>query len=561
MTAVEPVIETSTAALTQPRSDSRAAVLMGIGTLLSRLTGLARLAVLAYALGFGSLADVFNLANTMPNIVHDLVLDGVLSATFVPVFVDLLATRRREDAAESISAVVSLAAIVLAVATVLFVALAPLISYVYFGSQPSERAVSTELLLLFAPQLLCYGAISLMTALLNSRRRFAAVMFVPIVNNVLAIVTLAIFAHISHEATATGHLGGGRLLLLGGGTTIAVAAQALALLPAMRGTRFGLRPVWRPRDPAIKTIASLSGWTLGFVVANQIAVFVVLALAARLDRLQAGALAIYTYGFTFFQLPFGIVAVSVMSAATPAMAICFSLGDTPGLISRINSGTRQILALVVPAAVGYLVLAPSVMTLLLHHYAASANGVHLTASVVALFALGLPGFCTYLFAIRAFQAMRDTRTAFYLYVIENGCNILAAFLFFEMDRPFGVRGLALALSIAYTTGAIAAYIWLRLRLGRIGLAGLARSTARVLVLSMVMAFVVAVLDTVVGSGEGVGLLIRVCAAVAGGVAVYLGGAGLAASVSDWQTSRRRRRHGVELRARIEEGHGRYTSRH
>jgi putative peptidoglycan lipid II flippase len=519
----------------------RATLGMALGTLLSRLTGLARITVAAYVLGFGALADVFNLANTMPNIIHDLVLDGVLSATFVPVFVDLLATRSERDSAESISAVVTLSAVVLAVSTAVFLAIAPVISYVYFGSHPSERDVATELLLLFAPQLLCYGMISLITAMLNSKRRFAAPMYAPILNNVVAIATLLIFDSMAHSATTgTVGLGGARLLLLGGGTTLAVAIQAVALIPGMRRCGLEIRPVWRPRDVAVRTIIRLSGWTFGFVLANQIAVFVVLALAARLEDVQSGAITVYTYGFTFFQLPFGIVAVSVMSALTPDLAERFTRGDLAGMRSRFAMGTRQILGFVVPAAVGYLLLAPSALTLLLHHYAASSGGVDLTASVVALFALGLPGFCTFLLAIRAFQAMRDTRTAFYLYLLENGCNIVAAYLFFEYDRRFGVRGLALSLSIAYTVGAIAAYAVLRHRIGGLQGRSIARSLLRVAVLSLIMAFVVATLDTVVGADHGLGLLLRVLVAVVGGVAVYFGGAGIAGALSAWQTSRRHR---------------------
>ncbi|HEV2362155.1 MAG TPA: lipid II flippase MurJ, partial [Acidimicrobiales bacterium] len=346
------------------RRSGRAAVLMASGTALSRLTGLARLAVAAYALGFGSLADVFNLANTMPNIVHDLVLDGVLSATFVPVFVHELATRDRDEAVESIAAVVTLSAVLLAISTVIFIAIAPLIASLYFGGNGDSQGVATELLVLFAPQLLCYGTISLITALLNTERRFAAPMFVPILNNLIAIATLVVFAHMSHgSATSTHAIGGARLFLLGAGTTIAVAVQALALLPSMIRSRFRLRPVWRPHDPAVRSILRLSGWTFGFVVANQIAMFVVLVLAAKLETLEHGAVSVYTYGFTFFQLPFGIIAVSVMSAISPELTELYSRKDLAGFRSRFGSGTRQILGLIVPSAVGYLILAPSLMTL------------------------------------------------------------------------------------------------------------------------------------------------------------------------------------------------------
>jgi putative peptidoglycan lipid II flippase len=544
------------ASATRPAALHRATLVMAVGTLLSRLTGLARLIVTAIVLGIGPLADVFNLANTMPNVVHDLVLDGVLSATFVPVFVDRLATRAAAEAEESISAVVTLAGTVLVVSTLVFALAAPLIAWVYFGSQPAERDLATWLLLLFAPQLLAYGSISLMTALLNTSRRFAAPMYTPIVNNLVCIAVLAEFGVLARSTTATfvGH-DATLILLLGGGTTLAVVLQAIALAPALRRSSVRARFLWRPRDPAVRTIFSLSGWTFGFVMANQIAVFVVLAFAARLG---SGAVSEYTYGFTFFQLPFGIVAVSVMSAVTPELAERYSLGDIAAMRARFASGTRQILALVVPAAVGYLVLAPSVLTLLLRHNAAGSSQVHTTAAVVALLALGLPGYCTYLLAIRAFQAMRDTRTAFFLYVLENGINVLVAALLFVDDRRLGVRGLALSLSIAYTAAALVAYLVLRLRLGGLEGTRLARLLFRIGILSLVMAVVVATLDSAVGSSSGSGLLERVLVSVFGGILVYVGGAGLAGTTGAWQTARRRRRRRRRL---LEEAHVRYPGRH
>jgi putative peptidoglycan lipid II flippase len=512
---------------------------MGVGTLLSRGSGMARLIVTAVVLGIGPLADTFNVANTMPNIFHDLVLDGVLSATFVPVFVERLATRSEDEATESISAVITISAVVLICATVVFCALAPLIGWLYFGSSPQQRSLATWLLLLFAPQLLAYGSISLMTAVLNSRMRFAAPMYVPILNNVVCIIVLVEFAALMKARTTGAVVHNSTLvLLLGLGTTLGVVVQAIALVPSTRRAGLHIRPRWNPHDPAVRRILQLSGWTFGFVVANQIALGVVLLLAARLGH---GPVSEYTYAFTFFQLPFGIVAVSVMSAVTPDLAARFSRGDLEGLRERFAAGTRQILGLIVPAAVGYLVLAPSVLALMLRHGSANAAEVKQTAAVLAIMALGLPGFCIYLYAIRAFQAMQDTRTAFFLYLLENGANVAFALFFFEYDRSLGARGLALSLSIAYTIGAVAAYGVLRMRLGGLDGRRTARTAVRVLGLSLVMAVVAAVLDVVVGSSHGTGLLIRVIVAVLGGMAAYIGGAGLAGSAGAWQTARKRQR--------------------
>ena len=225
----------------------RATATMAVGTLLSRVTGVGRIIALGYALGTGigkgSPADAYNLPNTIPNIVQDLVLGGILSATFIPVFVARLATRDEDDAWEAISAVVSVTLVVLAVASVLFLAAAPFIvdGLTVLRHSPGERNVATYLLILFVPQLACYTFAALGAALLNARGRFGAPTFVPIANNVITIVGAA---SCSRRFDATRHSRGSKptapmLILLGLGTTAGVAAQALLLMPSLR--RAGLR--------------------------------------------------------------------------------------------------------------------------------------------------------------------------------------------------------------------------------------------------------------------------------------------------------------------------------
>lgn len=526
----------------------RSSLWTAAGTLLSRLSGLARLIVLAGALGGASLANGFNLANNTPNMVHDLVLGGVLAATFVPVFVERLATRDRASATESISAVVSLALVVLVVATVLLVVLAPEVIGAYTdgasAASPAARAVAVELLRWFAPQVLFYGLVSLMGAVLATQDRFAVVGVVPVLNNLAGIGVLLAFALSAHHLAVDGtvsiaaaqrdqHL----VVLLGLGTTCGVAVQALALVPAVLRSGMRLRFTWRPRDPAVRTILALSGWTFGFVVANQVAVFVVLALEYHLG---GGSVSAYTYAYQFFVFPFAVVAVSVINVASPDMARAWTSGDVGSMSARYARATRQTLALVLPSAIGYLLLARQAMVLLLQHGAEHHHDAELTASVLAMFALGLPGFCVFFLTTRAFQAMQDTRTAFVCYALENGTNVLLAFV---LDTPLGVRGLALSYSVAYTVSAIVAIAILRERLGHIGGRSLLLGAGRAVLLSVVMAFAVALVSALVGSGTGIVGWAKLGVEVLAGGLVYLGGAGAAGSLAAWQTSRQAARGG------------------
>ncbi|MDA8264018.1 MAG: murein biosynthesis integral membrane protein MurJ [Actinomycetota bacterium] len=518
----------------------RATALMAGGTLLSRLTGLLRLFVAAYALGGNRLSDAFNLANNTPNIVHDLVLGGVLSATFVPQFVHRMATRSPAEATESISAVVSLSSMVLLGATVAFLLLAPFVIDLYslgaHGSRvAAEQQVATDLLRLFAVQLLGYGAISLMGAVLNSLRRFVLVAYVAIFNNVVAIAVLLEFARVvgHHPSLARVQHDHGVLLLLGLGTSAGVIVQGLALVPATIRSGLNLRFVWRPGDPAVKEILSLSGWTVGFVIANQVAVFVVLAVAVGLGASQVTD---YSYAFQFFQLPFGIIAVSVMSAVIPELSYRFSTNNLPEMAHQFGIGIQRMMAGILPATAGYLLLAGPLIALLLRHGAFASKDAAETGRLLALLALGLPGYCTYLLCVSALQAMRDTRTVFFLYLFENGANIILALVLSYYARA---AGLALSLSISYSLAALGALGVVRSRMGSLGGARVGRFLARSVALTLTMAVAVALVTAAVASENEEGLLLRVAAGVIVGFLTYGGAAGLAGTYSAWQTSRKR----------------------
>jgi putative peptidoglycan lipid II flippase len=500
--------------------------------------------MVAYALGGKQLADAFNLANSTPNIIHDLVLGGVLGATFVPVFVNRLANAPRHEAAESISAVVTLAAAGLVVSTLLFELLAPEIIRAYtFGtagaSSIAEQHVAVDLLRFFAPQLLFYGAISLMAAVLATQDRFVAVGIVPVVNNVVSIGVLAAFIAIEHTISITAiERNSSVLLLLGLGTTAGVALQAVALVPSMRRSSLRLHFVWRPSDPAVRGILSLSGWTFGFVLANQIAVFVILAMEYHLgeDRVSA-----YTYAYAFFQFPFGVAATAIVNVATPDLARAWGAGDTALMGRRLGIALRQLLAMILPSMTAYLILARPAVTLILYHGQETLADAHRTAAVLVLFALGLPGYCIYFLAIRTFQAMRDTRTAFWCYLIENGINIALAVLLYHR---LGIQGLALSYSIAYTVAAVVALVVIRHRLGTMGGRAIASSSLRSFAMAVVMAVVLALVVTLTGTSLGLlGWGKLILATAAGGVA-YFGGAGLAATLAERRIATTRGRHSL-----------------
>ena len=496
---------------------------MALGTALSRVTGFARIFALAYALGFNPLSDSYNLANNTPNIIFDLVVGGILSATLIPVFVEKLTSGTKEQADYSMSAVITLAGVVLVLACLVVIALSPeIISLYTLGSHVAhiqqERIVATTLLRWFAPQIAFYGICTLVTAVLNSYRVFTPPMFVPILNNIVCIVMLiGVSVAYRHPSISYYHTHHGLIIALGLGTTAGVLAQTVALIPYLSKCGAQIRWVWDPRHESVQQVLSLSGWTFGFVIANQVAFFIVLALATHANH---SAVTAYSYAYTFFQLPYGIVAVSVMSAIQPELAARFSEFDLAGLRKRLATGFRSICAIVIPAATGLLVLAQPIVALILGHGSATPSETLSTGGTLTMLAVGLPGFCTFLLLMRAFQAMQDTKSVFRLYLIENGINVVLALV---LVGPMGVRGLALSISVAYTLAALIAAAELAVPLEGLDLWRVSRPIARVVLLSVLMGVVAYGAQGAVNSGSSLGILTKVAAGVFCGVSVYVAG--------------------------------------
>ena len=505
------------------------AAYVAVGTGVSRVTGLLRFVALAWALGQTFLADSYNLANTTPNMLYDVVLGGVLAATFIPVFVDHLANRSEEEAFESISAVLTVSIVVLAATTVAALLAAPYIVHALTALDDHakaadvqrvdlEREVATTFLRWFTIQIAAYGLFALGAALLNTRRRFVAVAWAPIVNNIVCITILIWFGiwaghGASLESVEAHHT---QLVLLGLGTSLGVVLQGVALVPSLLQADLGrLRWRWNPRDEALRTVARLGSWTFGFVVANQVALFIVILLAGSVSG--PDPVSSYTYAYAFFQLPYGVIAVTVMSVVTPDLAERWSTDQTDAFLRRMTGGLRAILALILPSAVGLLLLAKPAVALLLGNGHSTPAETATTGAALAMFALGLPGFCVYLYFVRVLQAMQRTKVAFFLYLIENGLNVIFAV---ALVHPLGVRGLALALSIAYTISALLALAVFHQWFGRLAEPHTWAPLVRVAIACVPMGLVVLLVSNLSGSTSVIGLLARLVAATIAGVAVF-----------------------------------------
>ncbi len=493
---------------------------MSVGTALSRITGFLRVSATAAALGVAQnrLANAYTVANNTPNIVYELVLGGVLTSVFVPVFVQWLQERDREDAWDVARSVLTITFVVLSAITAITIVAAPWIVRLYMvgargSGADSARAFATFCLRLFMPQIVFYGLGAVATGLLNAHRRFAVPMFAPILNNLIVIATMIAFVALpgaSNHPTPS-NITSAQRWLLACGTTLGVVGMTLVLWPSLR--RLGFRFRWRLdwRHEAVRRVARLALWILVYVAANQIGLLVVIVIATG----KSGNAA-YAAALILFQLPHAIFAVSIFTALLPAMSKQWAIGDRAGFRAQLSQGIRATVVIIIPAAAGYLVLATPIVRLVVEHGAATSKDTELVSSLLQYFALGLVFFSVFQLLLRAFYAMQDTRTPALVNVVATAVNIGANFLFFFAFRMH-VPGLALGYSASYAFGSIALLILIRRRLGGLDGRRIVPTVARTLVASGVTAAVAWLVARQIADALGTGTLGGQLAQVTGAV--------------------------------------------
>jgi len=480
----EPPAEDST------HSFVRNTIVMSTGTAISRLTGFLRLSAMAFAIGITEtrLADAYNVANITPNILYELALGGILTSVVVPVVVEWMQARGREVAWDVVRRLFTIAIVVLSAIALLGIVVAPWIVDLYTVGYPDAQreavhGLATFFLRWFMPQVVFYGIGAVAAGLLNAHRRFAAPMFAPIANNVIVIATFLIFAAMPGPAEGSHELAtGAQQLVLAIGTTLGVVAMTGALWPSVRATGFRFRWLGGIRDEAIVRIGRLATWVVVYVVANQLGYLVIVILAGG----PTGGYSSYAAAFILFQLPHAIFAVSILTALLPAMSSRWAAEDLDGYKALLSQGIRATATILIPAALGYLVLAKPIVRLLLEHGETTAVSAELVSEVLFAFAIGLFAFSAFQFLLRASYAMQDTRTPALVNVAAVTVNVLVdLFFFFVLD--LGVPGLALGHAVSYWFASTVLLLLIRRRIGPIGGRRILASLVRILVAGLATA--------------------------------------------------------------------------
>ncbi|MCP4741100.1 MAG: murein biosynthesis integral membrane protein MurJ [Actinomycetales bacterium] len=454
---------------------------MATGTVVSRITGIARDIALAAALGFYLVSDAYSLGNSLPTIIYILVVGGALNAVFIP---QLVRRMEKDDDGGNAYAdrLITLTGSVLLALSILAVVAAPWIVDLYTPADypQSQYDLAVAFARLCLPQIFFYGAYTMLSQVLNARGTFGAPMFAPIANNVVAITTFVLFIIVAGtSAAADGALTTGQVLLLGIGTTAGVVVQAAILVPVLGRAGYRWRPRFDWKGQGLGKAAQLAGWTVGLVLVNQITYIVITRLAAQanVDAAASGATAagITTYqkAHLVFMLPHSVITVSIVTALLPALSRLAHEGKLKEVGEDVAGAMRLVAALVVPIAAMLFVLGSDVSVLLFGYGAATTDQAAVMGDVVSIFMIGLVPFTLFYVLLRGFYAMEDTRTPFVVTVIFSVIMLALVLWLFAFLTDLGVTsaggpqiaGIALGYVLAYWCGFVVLWWWLAHRLG------------------------------------------------------------------------------------------------
>jgi len=443
----------------------RANLTVTSGTALSRVTGLIRIIIFGIVIGQTALADAYDIANNAPNVVYELLLGGILTATLVPLF-----TRYLHDGDdESINAITSFAFVALAVITTIAIMLAPLI-FKIFSLNPADTidadlfgqagTVLTRLLLL---QIFFYGVTSICTSILHARKQFFAAAWSPVLANLVTITSLLFVSRVSsvdpptlEEIVENSSL----QWLLGMGSTSGIIVMAFALVFALRRSGTSLKFKFNRTHDAVRQLLKLSGWAVAYIAANQVTLVVIKNLAAP----GSGNVDAYSKAYTFFSLPHGLLAVSITTTFVPELARAVAQNNRHEFDRRFFSGLRLTAIATIPASIILVLFAKPIVAQLLQYGNFDATATTNTARALTGLAVGLSGFSIYLFVLRGFYSHGDTRTPFFINLFENALNVVFAI---ALVKKYDVLGLGLAFSFAYLISSVIAFIALRRKIANL----------------------------------------------------------------------------------------------
>lgn len=454
-----------------PGSIGRASAALAAGTLVSRALGFLSAAVLAWAIGPQNPgANAFAVANQLPNNIYAIIAAGVLSAVLVPQIVR--AGLHADGGQDFVNRLVTLGVVVFLVATVVATLCAPLLVDLYTidsdsGALGGGRALAIAFAYWCLPQIFFYAIYSLLGEVLNAREVFGPFTWAPALNNVVVIATLVAFAVLygvdpAHQDPASWT--SAQIVLLAGGSTVGIAAQALVLLVFWRRTGLGFRPDFRWRGVGLSGTVRAAGWTFAMILVTQLA-GIVQSRVAFTAGAEDASVAVLRIAWLVFMLPHSIIAVSIATPYFTRMSADARDGDLARLRTDLSASMRTIGMLVTGSAAALAAAA-------LPFAAVFANAPHEVigiGGVLLAFVIGLVPFSMVFLMQRAYYALADTRTPFLFQLVHSGIFVAGALVVAAVaPGALVAAGIALVTSLAAAVQAVVCALLLRRRLGGVG---------------------------------------------------------------------------------------------
>jgi len=445
----------------------RASVFLASGTIVSRILGFVKTALLAAVIGAsGAGANAFAAANQLPNTIYVVVAGGVLSAVLVPLIVR--SASHADGGTAYINKLITLGLVILGAAATIATLLTPLLTLL-IGSRMESGVFWLAVAFGYwcLPQIFFYGMYSLLGEVLNAKRVFGPFTWVPVLNNVVALAGLGIFA-LAFGVDPTGTAwqaedwNPAMIAVLAGSATLGVAAQALVLFVFWRRAGLRYRPDFGWRGVGLRSTAGLAGWTFGMLLLSTVAGFVETSVvgvsAASADE---ASIMVQQTAWLIFMLPHSVITVSIATAYFTRMSEHAALGALDRVRADLSSAVRAITMIVLVAAAVLMVCAYPFARV----FTPVEPLIWSMGHVIMAYVIGLVGFSVLFVVQRTFYSMHDTKTPFFFTLIQVSVFIAGALACIALPSSEVVFGIALVTTIAGTIQLIAALVLLRRRLG------------------------------------------------------------------------------------------------
>ncbi|ALU22594.1 murein biosynthesis protein MurJ [Corynebacterium pseudotuberculosis] len=466
-TSASPAHGDSNTANTSDNDVVRSTGSMAIATLFSRITGFLRTVLISTSLG-GAIASAFNTANTLPNLITEIVLGAVLTSLVVPVLI----RAEKEDpdrGATFIRRLFTLAAVLLGVVTVGAIITAPLLSRIMLGTDGKVNIVqATSFAYILLPQIFFYGMFSLLMAVLNTKQIFKPGAWAPVANNVITIAVLVLYMLLPNELdpTAPSSVTDPHILLLGVGTTLGVVVQALIMIPPIRKAGISLKPLWGI-DARLKQFGGMATAIIVYVAISQVGYMLTTRIASFSDE---GAPNIYQQHWLLLQVPYGIIGVTLLTAIMPRLSRNAADGDDKAVVRDLIVGSKLTYIALIPIVIFFTAYGERIGLGLFAYRRFDAESATILGWTLSFSAFTLLPYALVLLHLRVFYAREEAWTPTFIIAGITGTKIVLSVIapYAATDSSRVVILLGAANGFGFVAGAIIGAMLLRRKLGNLG---------------------------------------------------------------------------------------------